>query len=111
MKVVLISVGTAISMVWLVWAGLVHAQPPVSAQVASFAILSDTRMSVLVTVDRPDPSIPASCRVLAQSTDFQPVGEQEVPVEASGYKVVDIPIELTTLRRATSASVRSCTSG
>ena len=59
---------------------------------------------------RPDPSIPASCRVLAQSTDFQPVGEQQIAVEASEYKVVDIPIELTTLRRATSASVRSCTS-
>ena len=109
-KVVLVAVGTALALTWLVWTALVHARPAVTGQVASFAIHSNTSMSVTVTVQRRDPSIPATCRLLAQSTDFQPVAEQEIAVPASRVKVADIDVELTTLRRATSASVRSCTS-
>ena len=65
-------------------------------------------MRVTMTVQRPNPSIVATCRVLAQSTDFQPVAEQEVEVPASAAELVDLTVELTTLRRATSASVSGC---
>jgi uncharacterized protein DUF4307 len=110
-KVVLVALGTLLALTWLVWTALVHARPAVTAQVASFAIHSNTSMSVTVTVQRRDPSIPATCRLLAQSTDFQPVAERTVPVAASPYEVVDVPVTLTTLRRATSVTVRGCTSG
>lgn len=107
--VVLIALGTAVALSWLVWAALFHATPAVTADVPAFTINSDTSMSVTITVQRPDPSVAATCRVIAQATDFQPVAEAEVSVPASTVELANIPVELTTLRRATSASVSGCT--
>jgi hypothetical protein len=109
-KMVITGVATLVALCWLVWAALLHAEPAVSGQVASYEVVSDTSMTVVMTVQRSDPSRPATCRLLAQSTDFQPVAEQDVPVPASTVEVANLPVTLTTLRRATSATVRSCSS-
>ena len=108
-KIAITAVATLVALGWLVWAALLHAEPAVSGQVASYDVVSDTSIDVVITVQRSDPSRPATCRLLAQSTDFQPVAEQDVAIPASKIKVVDVPVTLTTLRRATSATVRSCT--
>lgn len=108
----LITAGTAVGLGWLAWAGLAYATPAVSAQVSAFEVVSDTTtIRVTMTVQRPDPSVTATCRVIAQSVDFQPVAEQEVAVPASAVALADINRELTTLRRATSASVSGCRVG
>jgi hypothetical protein len=107
----LVAAGSALGLAWLVWAALAHATPAVSAQVSAFEVVSDTTISVTVTVQREDPSVPAVCRVIAQAPDFQPVAEQEVPVPASSVPLADIDLQLTTLRRATSASVSGCRLG
>ena len=39
------------------------------------------------------------------------MAESTVQIEASPYEVVDKKVTLTTLRRATSVTVRGCTSG
>ncbi len=108
-KVLMVALCTLVALGWLVWTALIHAEPAVSGQVSSYVVVSDTRMDVTISVQRRDPSRPATCRLLAQSTDFQPVAEQAVPVPASSYEVVELPVPLTTLRRATSATVKSCT--
>jgi hypothetical protein len=108
-KIAITVVATLVALGWLVWAALLHAEPAVSGQVASYDVVSDTSMDVVITVQRSDPSRPATCRLLAQSTDFQPVAEQDVAIPASRIKVADVRVTLTTLRRATSATVRSCT--
>lgn len=107
-KVALIAIGVAITLGWLVWAALVHATPAVSATVSAYEV-ADNSISVTVTVDRPDPSKPVTCRVIAQAADFQTVGERLVPVEATPAKVVNVQVKVTTLRRSTSASVKGCT--
>ena len=107
-KIALVAVGVLVAMSWLVWAALVHAQPDVSAQVSKY-VVADTSMAVTVTVDRPDPSRPVTCRVIAQAADFQTVGEQQVPVTATEAKVVNVTVDVKTFRRATSASVKGCT--
>ncbi|GAB2568588.1 DUF4307 domain-containing protein [Microlunatus antarcticus] len=109
-KILITAVATLVALGWLVWAALLHAEPAVAGQVASYQVVSDTAIDVVITVQRSDPSRPATCRLLAQSTDFQPVAERDVPIEAGTVKVVDTRVTLTTLRRATSATVRSCTS-
>ena len=109
-KIAITAVAVLVAMSWLVWAALLHAEPAVSGQVASYEVVSDTAIDVVITVQRSDPSRPATCRLLAQSTDFQPVAEQDVAVEAGTAKVADKRVTLQTLRRATSATVRSCTS-
>ncbi len=93
---------------WLVWTGLVHARPVVSANVAAYTVVSDRRIDATVTVDRTDPSVPVVCRVSAQAEDFQPVGEVNLPVEATAERVVNVRVSLTTLRRATTAVIREC---
>ncbi|SDU96810.1 protein of unknown function [Microlunatus sagamiharensis] len=109
-KALMVAVATLVALGWLVWAALLHAEPAVTGQVASYKVLSDTSIQVEVTVQRRDPSKPASCRLLVQSTDFQPVAEQSVEVGPSQFKVVDTNVTLTTLRRATAPSIKSCTS-
>ncbi|MGI3786670.1 MAG: DUF4307 domain-containing protein [Janthinobacterium lividum] len=109
-KVVITAVAALVALSWLVWAALLHADPAVSGDVAGFDVVSDTSIKVTMTVQRGDPSRPATCRLLAQSTDFQPVAERDVAVDASTHQVVDVPVTLTTLRRATSVTVRSCSS-
>jgi Domain of unknown function (DUF4307) len=105
----LIGVGVVLALTWLVWTALLHSRPTAAAHLTAFRIFSDTSVSVTIAVERRDPSVPVTCRVLAQAADFQPVGEQEVPVQASSSRVVDVDVVLTTLRRATAVVVKGCT--
>jgi Domain of unknown function (DUF4307) len=105
----LIGVGAVLALTWLVWTALLHSRPAVAAQVVTFRIDSDTSVSATISVERRDPSLPASCRVLAQAADYQPVGEQQVPIAASTNRVVEANLKFTTLRRATTVVVKGCT--
>ena len=105
----LTSVGVVLALTWLVWTALLHSRPVVAAEVVTFRIDSDTSIAATISVERRDPSLPVTCRVLAQAADFQPVGEQLVPVAASSDHVVNASVVLTTLRRATAVVVRDCT--
>jgi Domain of unknown function (DUF4307) len=105
----LIGVGVVLALTWLVWTALLHSRPAVAAQVVSFRIDSDTSVSATISIERRDPSLPATCRVLAQATDYQPVGEQQVPIAASTNRVVEADLMFTTLRRATAVVVKGCT--
>ena len=98
----------AVGLTWLVWTALLHATPVVSGQVPGYTVISDTKIKVTITVDRPDPSIPVACRVSAKAVDFQPVGEMIVPFEATEEKVVNQTVTITTVRRATTAVVNEC---
>jgi Domain of unknown function (DUF4307) len=104
----LISVGVVLGLTWLVWTALLHSRPMVAAQVATYRIDSDTSVSATISVERRDPSVPVTCRVLAQAADFQPVGEEQVSIAASSDRLVDVNLMLTTLRRATAVVVKGC---
>ena len=106
--IAIIAVVAVGSLSWLIWTALVHAEPVVSAKVAAYTVVSDSRIDATVIVDRPDPSIPVVCRVSAQAEDFQPVGEVNLPVEATAEGVVNTSISITTVRRATTAVIREC---
>jgi hypothetical protein len=110
-KIAITAVATLVALSWLVWTALLHADPAVSGDVAGYQVVSDTAIDVTMSVQRSDPSRPATCSLLVQSTDFQPVAESNVAIEASTHQVVDVHVTLTTLRRATSVTVRSCSSG
>jgi len=107
--VTLVALLAAAGLSWLVWTASIHSNPAVSAQVTAYEVRSDTSVAVTLTVDRPDPSVPAVCRVIAQAVDFSPVAEQQVAVPPADHRVVNLDLTLITLRRATSASVRECT--
>jgi Domain of unknown function (DUF4307) len=107
--IALVGIGTALALWWLVTTALHHSRPAAAAQVSAFTIRSDTRIAVSMTVDRLDPSVAVSCRVVAQAQDFQIVGEQAVRVPSGTARLVNVSLELVTLRRATTATVKGCT--
>jgi len=93
---------------WVIWTASAHASPAVSGTVSSYHVTSDSEVSMTVTVQRPDPGKPAVCRVIAQAADFQLVGAADLYVPSRSEEVVNVTVQLKTLRRATSASVKSC---
>jgi hypothetical protein len=105
----LIVVGVVLALTWLVWTALLHSRPAVNAELVAFRIDSDTSVSATISVERRDPSVPATCRVLAQAADYQPVGEQQVSIASGTDRIVEAKIVFTTLRRATTVVVRGCT--
>jgi Domain of unknown function (DUF4307) len=107
--VVVIGIGAAIALSWLVWAALFHSRPAVAAQVSAFSVVSDTAIDVTLTVDRRDAAQPVTCLVVAQAADLSTVGEQEVAVAAATARVVDQKLTLVTLRRAATATAKGCT--
>lgn len=107
----IVAVVAVAGLAWLIWAAAVHSSPTVSARVSTYRVVSDSRIDAVVTIDRPDPSVAVVCRISAQAEDFQPVGELNLPVEATADRVVDTSVSLTTVRRATTVVVRECTPG
>ncbi|HJQ89059.1 MAG TPA: DUF4307 domain-containing protein [Propionibacteriaceae bacterium] len=105
----LIVVGVVLALTWLVWTALLHSRPAVNAELVAFRIDSDTSVSATISVERRDPSVPATCRVLAQAADYQPVGEQQVSIASGTDRIVEASLVFTTLRRATTVVVRGCT--
>jgi len=97
-----------VGLVWLVWAALANARPDVSGQVRVWQIDSDSRVSFTVTVDRPDPSVPVSCRVIAQAENFETVGEKTIALGRTRASLMDVRDSMRTLRRATSVSLSRC---
>lgn len=104
----LVGLLTVAALTWLIWTATVRSNPPVSGQVATYTVVSDTQLDLTLTVDRPDPSLPVVCTVFAQAENFERVAELPVEVGASEHRVVDVPVSLTTFRRATSASLDRC---
>lgn len=98
----------ALGSIWLAWAGLYGATGTVAGRVDAFDVRSDTLIQVTVTIDRPDPGLPASCLLYAQAVTYDRVGETtvRVPAGGSGLTILDIP--LRTFKRATTAAVENC---
>jgi hypothetical protein len=109
--IALVAVLSGLALWWLVATALHHARPVAAARVSAYTVRSDTRMAVTMTVDRVDPSVAVTCRLLAQAQDYQIVGERAVRVPSSTARLVNVSIELVTLRRATTAVVKGCTTG
>lgn len=106
---VLVGLGVALAGTWLVVTAWQRARPPAVAEVSAFHVVSDTKVDVTLSVERPNPSVVATCRLIAQAEDAQLVGERAVPVPASNQRRVDVVVSMITLRRAVLASVRGCT--
>ena len=106
--VALVALLVAVAGWWLVTTAWQRARPPISAEVSAFQVETDTKINVTLTVERPDPSLPVTCRVVAQANDAGIVGEQAVTVPAAAARQMELSVTLITLRRAVTAEVRGC---
>lgn len=107
--IVAVAVLAAVGVGWLIWAASVHSQPSVSGAVHVWHVRSDTEATFTLTVERPDPSVGVSCRVIAQATNFETVGEKTITLGPGRDRLTDVTDSLRTIRRATSVSVSGCT--
>ena len=93
---------------WTLWTATWHANPPVSAQVLSFTVVSDSEVSVVLHVGRSDPSVTGVCTVITQSENYQQVGELHAQIAPGTTRLTDVTVTVRTIARATSASLQSC---
>ena len=78
MVLVLVGIGVALALSWLVVTAWQRARPPAVAEIKAFHVVSDTKIEITLSVERPNPSVIATCRLIAQAQDLGLVGEQAV---------------------------------
>ena len=108
MLIALVALLVAVAGWWLVTTAWQRSRPPFAVEVSAFQVETDTKINVTLTVERPDPSLAVTCRVVAQANDAGIVGEQAVIVPAAAASRMEMSVTLITLRRAVSAEVRGC---
>lgn len=101
-------VATLLTGYW-VWVSLHHSNPPLSADVSSFRVVSDDTIDVDVLIDRASPEQSGSCLVYVQAINYERVGEVMVRVPPSSQKIDRTTVTVHTIRRAMAAAVDHCT--
>lgn len=106
----LIAVGAVIValVAWVVWVAINKASPSVTGRVDSFAVVSDTETRARITIDRPDPSVPARCLLFVQAVTYERVGEKYVDVPAGSERLTALDVSVRTFKRGTSITVEAC---
>ena len=97
-----------IGLTWLVWSAWYGANPVVSGRVSAFQVTSDTTVDAVLTVQRPDPSVPVRCTLAAKAVSYDIVGQLPVEVAASDQELEDIAVTLRTFKRATTVELQGC---
>ena len=93
---------------WVVWVAINKASPSVTGRVDSFAVVSDTETRARITIDRPDPSVPARCLLFVQAVTYERVGEKYVDVPAGSERLTALDVSVRTFKRGTSITVEAC---
>lgn len=88
--------------------GVVRSNPPVAGMIRSFEVLSPTKVTAELVVQRRDPAAPVACTVYAQAPSYEKVAEQVVRVEPGDDTIVSVEVTLTTIKAATSVSLDRC---
>jgi hypothetical protein len=92
---------------WLLWAGLYHSQPAVSAQLRAFSVLDERTVSATIDVER-EPGVAATCLLEAQAADHFVVGERQVNIPAGPREALTLTYRIQTERPATNAVLDGC---
>lgn len=95
---------------WVVWAGLEHASPAVSAQLRTFEVLDERTVTATIVVER-EPGVSVVCLLEAQAADHFVVGERRLVIPAGRRDTVSRIVRITTERQATNAVLDSCRPG
>jgi len=105
----LLAAGLALlCLVWVGWAAVDGAVPPVVARVDAFEVRSDTEVTVTTTVEREDVSRAAQCLLFVQAVSYERVGELLLEVPAGGEHATTQETTVRTFKRGTSAATESC---
>ncbi|WP_182525980.1 DUF4307 domain-containing protein [Nocardioides dongkuii] len=97
----------AVALVWLAWATLSHAKPPVDSEMVSFDVTGQHTATALVEVRLSDDATDVECLLRAFAEDHTVVGERSFsPVPEDGRRLEQT---VRTERLATSVELVGCT--
>ena len=72
------------AIVLVIVTGVVRANPPVAAMVRGFDVISPTKVTAELVIQRKDPATPVECEIYAQATSYEKVAEQRTSRRGSG---------------------------
>ena len=90
-----------------VWLGLGTARTPVTWQHVGFTV-EEGQVEVVADITRPDPSVPATCRLEALSRSHAQVGVVEADVPAGEDRTVRLTATVRTSEPAVTGVVDQC---
>jgi hypothetical protein len=92
---------------WLMWAGLHHSRPAISATLISFSTTSDRSISLRYSIDRRNPAGAITCTLTALDFDKNVVGEIDDLIVAGGSHV-EKTTHIPTRSAAVNAGISRC---
>ena len=105
--VVVVALLVTAGVAWVIWAGLAHSNPPVSAQLQSYEVRNPHATDITLAVERRDGDA-VECLVYAQSENRTIVGERTIVVPAGDPGTTTVEATIETERRAVSGALQSC---
>jgi hypothetical protein len=96
-----------VGIIWLLWAGLHHSRPEISASLISFSVSNDREIVLRYEANRRDPNRELTCTLVARDIDKLVVGQVDDVITA-GQGLVDRSIAIPTRNLAATASVLRC---
>ncbi|MDO8106846.1 DUF4307 domain-containing protein [Isoptericola sp. b441] len=97
-----------VGVAFVVWLGLINANPAVSWKDVGFSVDGNSSVSVTFDVMRADPSVPAQCRVQALNAHFAQVGVVTVDIPPGERGAQRHHVEVATSEEATTGVVDRC---
>lgn len=105
--VVVVALLATAGVTWVIWAGLAHSSPPVSAQLRTYEVRTAHETDVTLVIERSDGDA-VRCAVYAQSENRTIVGERTIVVPAGDPGTTTVEATIETERRAVSGALQSC---
>jgi len=103
----LAGVSLVVGIIWLLWAGLHHSRPEISASLISFRVSNDREIVLRYEANRRDPNRELTCTLVARDIDKLVVGQVDDVIPA-GQGLVDRSTAIPTRNLAATASVLRC---
>ena len=92
---------------WILWAGLHHANPDIRATLISFQVVNEKSISITYEVQRRDASQEILCTLIARDFDKNTIGQIE-DVIAAGESRITREITIPTRAKPVNAAVSNC---
>ena len=96
-----------LGIIWVLWAGLHHANPDVRATLISFSTVSEKSISVRYEVVRKESNATISCTLIARDFDKNTIGQIEDVIPA-GERVLTREVTIPTRTKPVNAAVLNC---
>ena len=96
-----------VGIIWLLWAGLHHSRPEISASLISFSVSNDREIVLRYEANRRDPNRELTCTLIARDIDKLVVGQVDDVIPA-GQGLVDRSTAIPTRNLAATARVLRC---